>query len=119
MRKWKETDEGEIYAFLGLLIIAGANLWSEHSGRPIFCALMTENRLQSRLRFCRFDDLHSRTDRMKSDKLAAFQDIWNMFMDNIKKVYKLSFFLTVVALLDWRRHEDEAKQISSISAKKA
>ncbi|KRZ72981.1 PiggyBac transposable element-derived protein 4 [Trichinella papuae] len=104
VRNWEETNEEEIYAFIGLLIIAGAcqssdesvsDLWSVHCGRPIFRAVMTENRFKSLLRFCRFDDSHSRADRMKSDKLAQFRDIWNMFMDNTKKLYKPSTFLTV------------------------
>ncbi|KRZ83815.1 PiggyBac transposable element-derived protein 4 [Trichinella sp. T8] len=45
MKSWKPTDEKEIYAFIGLLLISGvfkssdesvSDLWSLNNGRPIF-----------------------------------------------------------------------------------
>ncbi|XP_003382128.1 conserved hypothetical protein [Trichinella spiralis] len=66
MKSWKPTDEKEIYAFIGLLLISGvfkssdesvSNLWSLNNGRP-------------------FDDNSTRVARLKCDKLAAFRNMW-------------------------------------------
>ncbi|KRX42804.1 PiggyBac transposable element-derived protein 4 [Trichinella murrelli] len=84
MKSWKPTDEKEIYAFIGLLLISGvfkssdesvSDLWSLNNGRPIFQTVMTENRFKDLLRFCRFDDNSTRAARLKCDKLAAFRNI--------------------------------------------
>ena len=49
--QWKETDSEEIWAFIGLLILAGVQrsqnenhneLWSMNNGRPIFRATMSK-----------------------------------------------------------------------------
>ncbi|KRX70344.1 hypothetical protein T06_7400 [Trichinella sp. T6] len=93
-KMWKPTDEEEIYAFIGLLLISGvfqssdesvSDLWSLNNGRPIFRSVMTENRFKELLRFCRFDDNSTRAARIKCDKLAAFRDMWTMFQTNLKK----------------------------------
>ena len=86
--QWKDTDSEEILAFIGLLILAGVQrsqnenlneLWSMSSGRPIFRATMSKNRMNSLLKFCRFDDASTRDTRMETDKLAPIREFWTMF----------------------------------------
>ncbi|KRZ47793.1 PiggyBac transposable element-derived protein 4 [Trichinella nativa] len=118
-KMWKPTDEEEIYAFIGLLLISGvfqssdesvSDLWSLNNGRPIFRSVMTENRFKELLRFCRFDDNSTRAARIKCDKLAAFRDMWTMFQTNFKKMYKPSAFLTVDEQLVSTRARSSLKQ---------
>jgi hypothetical protein len=62
--QWRDTDLEEMWAFIGLLLLAGVHraknetldeLWSIINGRPIFRATMTKNRFKSLLQF--FADL--------------------------------------------------------------
>ncbi|KRX26647.1 PiggyBac transposable element-derived protein 4 [Trichinella nelsoni] len=118
-KMWKPTDEEEIYAFIGLLLISGvfkssdesvSDLWSLNNGRPIFRSVMTEDRFKDLLRFCRFDDNCTRAARLKCDKLAAFRDMWTMFRTNLKNIYKPSAFLTVDEQLVSTRARSSLKQ---------
>jgi hypothetical protein len=102
--QWKETDCDEIWAFIGLLILAGVHraknesvdeLWSMVNGRPIFRATMSQNRFKSLLRFCRFDDTTTRDERLKEDKLAPIRDLWMMFLARLKICYTPAGSLTV------------------------
>ena len=86
--QWKDTDSEEMLAFMGLLILAGVQrsqnenlneLWSMSSSRPIFRATMSKNRMNSLLKFCRFDDASTRDTRMETDKLAPIREFWTMF----------------------------------------
>ena len=95
----RETD-----AFLGLLLLAGVyresqealhELWSRHSGRPIFLATMSVNRFKLLLRFCRFDNKVTGEQRRATDKLAAFRDVWTMFVAQLRKFYIPGTDLTV------------------------
>ncbi|KRX60066.1 PiggyBac transposable element-derived protein 4 [Trichinella sp. T9] len=104
MKSWKPTDEKEIYAFIGLLLISGvfkssdksvSDLWSLNNGRPIFQTVMTENRFKDLLKFCRFDDNSTRAARLKCDKPAAFRNMWTLFQTNLKNICTPSAFLTV------------------------
>lgn len=94
--KWKNCDSIELYAFIGLLITAGhlkSNytnydvLWNRIYGPPIFRATMGLKRFKLLLRFIRFDDKTSRSERRKKDKLAPIRDIWNLVNTNFKKFY--------------------------------
>jgi len=85
-------------AFLGPLLLAGVyhgsmealhELWSRHSGRPIFLATMSVKRFKMLLCFCRFDNKATREQRRATDKLAAFRDVWDMFVAQLKKNYIL------------------------------
>lgn len=95
-----------MYAAFGILIIAGALkankepihfLWTKKSlfSRPIFPASMARDRFVNILRFIRFDDLSTRTDRRKLDKLAAFRNVFESFVANCKKHYSPNSHLTV------------------------
>ncbi len=102
--QWKETDSEEIWAFIGLLILAGVHrakneslneLWSMINGRPIFRATMTKNRFKSLLQFCRFDNTTTREERLKVDKLAAIRHLWTMFLAWLQTCYTPGGSLTV------------------------
>ena len=93
---WKKTDRDEIWAFIGLLILGGVQrsknehlreLWSPANGRPIFRATMSKNRIDSLLRFCRFDDLLTREVRKKDDRLAPISELWTMLLAQLERCY--------------------------------
>lgn len=95
-KEWKDVDETEIYAWIGLCILAGIqklnfepvlSLWSNAEGRPIFRAVMLRDRFQATLECTRFDNRNTRDERLITDKLAAFSDIWNMFQAQLPKMY--------------------------------
>jgi len=103
-KNWTETNIPELKAFIGLLLSAGTNrahmepitdLWSTHNGRPLFIASMSRNRFTELLKFLRFDNKQTRPTRRATDKLAAFRDIWEMFVANLKKYYIPGTDLTV------------------------
>ena len=103
-KQWNETDGDEIFAFIGLLILAGVHrsknedlndLWSIINGRPIFRATMSKNRFKSFLQFCRFDNKTTRENRLKEDKLAAIRDLWMMFLAQLRICYIPGESLTV------------------------
>ncbi|CAF0842977.1 unnamed protein product [Didymodactylos carnosus] len=94
--QWKDTDSEEIWVFIGLLILAGVQrsqnenlneLWSMNSGRSIFRATMSKNRMDSLLKFCRFDDATTRNTRMEVDKLALISEFWAMFSARLQICY--------------------------------
>ena len=102
--QWKDTHSEEMWAFIGLLILAGVHraknetldeLWSMINGRTIFRATMTKNRFRSLLQFCRFDNKATREKRLKVDKLAPIRDLWIMFLARLQICYTPGGSLTV------------------------
>lgn len=98
---WKQLDDRELEAYLGLLILAGVykshnesteSLWSEENGRHIFRATMSLKRFKELSRVLRFDD---RNRRRKSDKLAPIQDLWNKWVDILPNLYNPGENVTV------------------------
>ncbi|KAM9307115.1 piggyBac transposable element-derived protein 4-like [Pholidichthys leucotaenia] len=94
--QWKPVDGTEIKAVIGLCIIAGlyknnhepqASLWSLADGRPVFKATMSRTRFRDILKYMRFDNRATRAERQAIDKLAAFRDIWTMFVAQLPKYY--------------------------------
>ena len=80
----KETDDVEIRAFIGLLLLLGVwksnhenlmEIWANDTGRAIFRATMTLHRFQELLSYTRFDDQNSREIRLEADKLAPIRDV--------------------------------------------
>lgn len=100
---WNNIDIDELKAVIGLLLIAGADksahvstrdLWSP-TAKPVYKSVMTVVRFESILRFMRFDDRRTRDQRRTTDKLAAFRDIWMMFLDRLPKMYRPNMDMTV------------------------
>lgn len=95
-RKWNPIDMDELHAFFGLLITAGhmkSNaqnyriFWDKLYGITIFKATMGVRRFMEILRFIRFDDKDTRSNRRKTDKLAPIRSIWEMVNHNFGKYY--------------------------------
>jgi len=103
-KTWTAVTMTEMKAVFGILILAGVNhsahealeeLWVAKTGRPIFRATMSLNRLKCILRFMRFDNKSTRPQRREQDKLAAFRDVWTMFAAQLPKFYVPSTDITV------------------------
>lgn len=103
-KEWKVLTLDELEAVIGLLLIAGVyrgrlepleDLWSNETGRTIFAAVMSLKRFKQILRHLRFDNKATREQRRSVDKLAAFRDIWEMFVSQLHKYYIPGTDLTV------------------------
>ena len=93
---WKRMDEVDLYAYIGLLILAGvyrsrgeaaASLWDAESGRPIFRATMPLKRFHTYSRLLRFDNRESRPARRATDKLAAIREVWDKWVEQLPYLY--------------------------------
>ncbi|XP_053960549.1 piggyBac transposable element-derived protein 4-like [Anastrepha ludens] len=102
-KTWKKVTLSEMYAFIGVLIMTGANrnnaecapdLWSVENC-PLYRASMGINRFQAILRFIRFDDGNTRAQRLVTDKAAPISELWTMMNYNFEQSYKPSEYLTV------------------------
>lgn len=87
---WIDTDVMEIYAFIGLLLISGANheqseplaeLWITENvfQRAIYPSTITRERFKALLRFIRFDDLNTRAERQAISNFTPL-DIFFLFL---------------------------------------
>ena len=99
IKTWQNVDPVEIRAFFGVMFMAGvlhcrkealSEMWTtdEVIRRSIFTASIARNRFAHILQFIRFDDKSTRAQRKENDKLAAFREIWNAFVENCKKLYE-------------------------------
>lgn len=102
--KWKQFDEIELDAVIGLCLLAGVfhsrgqdtrELWDKDVGLPRFRATMSVNRFEEILRCMRFDDETTREERKSVDKLALISDYLNLFTENCKKSYIPNLQITV------------------------
>ena len=59
----------------------------DETGRLFFLLLMAKNRFLFLLSVIRFDDKARRTERRLKDKIAAFREIWDMFIGLCKSLY--------------------------------
>jgi hypothetical protein len=57
------------------------------TGRLVFPAVMTKNHFRFLLSIVRFDDKATRTEHCLEDKIAAFPEIWDMFIGLCKSLY--------------------------------
>ncbi|KAB0790393.1 hypothetical protein PPYR_15241, partial [Photinus pyralis] len=96
-RNAKETDVVEIQALISLLYLAGVlkssrlnteELWNNNgTGVEQFRLTMSKFRFQFLLQQLRFDDIATRTERRKIDKLAPIRDIFDSFVGKCKVAY--------------------------------
>lgn len=102
-RQWKPVTIPELYSFFAILICAGANnsntdhtfdMWHSNS-YPLYRATMGINRFHNIMRFLRFDDNNTRSQRKKDDKAAPIRDLWIMFSANLSQMYKPTENLTI------------------------
>lgn len=101
---WRNLDQDEIMAYIGLLIVAGVDRSSKRNyneffirlrGMPIFRATMSRDRFKSILRFIRFDDKDTRSIRRTHDKLAPIRDVFELINKNLRKHYAPGKNMTV------------------------
>ncbi|XP_067638776.1 piggyBac transposable element-derived protein 4-like isoform X1 [Eurosta solidaginis] len=102
-KTWKKVTLSEMYAFIGVLIMTGANrsnaecapdLWSVENC-ALYRASMGINCFQAILRFIRFDDGNTRAQRLVTDKAVPISELWTMMNYNFEQSYKPSEYLTV------------------------
>ncbi|KRX42151.1 PiggyBac transposable element-derived protein 4 [Trichinella murrelli] len=108
-RSAKDTDEDEIKALLGLLLLAGVfqsnrlNLCdlynTDGTGVEIFPSTMSLQRLRFLLRCLRFDDHATRAERKRQDKLAAIRMVFDTFVRNCTENYMHSAHVTIDEVL--------------------
>ena len=86
----------ELKAFLGLCIIRGVikgrdkplcSFWENSYGRRIFGETMARNKFQLVLRYIRFDEKATQTQRRGSDKFAAIRELWERVMLNCQNAF--------------------------------
>jgi hypothetical protein len=101
--KWILSLE-ELESFIGLLYARGImgakniplhELWTEKWGNNIFRKTMARERFKEILRYIRFDEKTSRSERLEKDKFALFLEIWNLFNENCRRHYTPTENLTV------------------------
>lgn len=106
----KPTDSVEIRALIGLMYFAGVlhggrlnilELWSKTDGlgAEIFPATMALRRFRFLIRCMRFDNVFTRDERKKVDKLAAVRTMITKFNENCKKTYRVGEYVTLDEML--------------------
>lgn len=109
-RDAKITDITEIQALIGLLYLTGIlkssrlnvdELWNtQGSGVELFRLAMGKNRFKFLLQHLRFDDMESRTERKKIDKLAPIREFFKSFVNKCKTAYTPCQNVTIDEKLD-------------------
>ncbi|UYV73301.1 hypothetical protein LAZ67_10002611 [Cordylochernes scorpioides] len=104
-RDAKLTTVTEILALFGLLIMSGVKraahltykeLWAvDGSGVEIVRAIMSQERFLFLLPCLRFDDITTRKERKKLDKLAPIREFVEAFVYNCKKLYTPGEYNTI------------------------
>lgn len=112
--KVRPFGHDEFMAALAILYRAGVDrdnfsdvqrLFHSVDSRPFYRAAMSVGRFKQFLRFIRFDNILTRGERQSSDRLAAFSDVWKMFMAELPKHYVPESDITVdEQLVGYRGH---------------
>lgn len=111
----RETNYVEIKALLGLLIMSGVlrashlnykDLFAQNDiGHHFFSSVMSYKRFLFLLACVRFDDLRTRIDRLKSDKLAAIRSLFEHIVQQFSLVFRPSEYVTIdEQLVGFRGH---------------
>lgn len=100
----KELCLEELYALLGLIVLAAA-LHDNHLSTNImfdnsYCgdrykATMSERRFRFLINCLRFDDKATRDVRKQTDKLAPIRHIWQILLENCRTLYKPGTYLAI------------------------
>lgn len=108
-REFKTTTRGEMLALIGIFFYMATckasranakSFWkSDGTGMVLFRAALSYNRFFFLMQALRFDDLDTRSERQKSDKLAAVREMYTTFNDNCMKNYSPSEFVTIDEML--------------------
>ena len=102
--QWNAIQKEEFLAFVGVLLLAGVEknwnldtrqLFLDPKQNPTYKAAFGVNRFENIRRHLRFDDKKTRAERLKQDKLDAFNYIWGLFFQNCKTQFSLGAYTTV------------------------
>lgn len=103
-KEWKNVTKHELMAFIGLTILAGSEknwdvpvrvFFGSPLHNPLYKATMSIRRFEDIRRFLRFDDKRTRAYRLKTDHMAAFRYIWDLFLVNCRQKFIPSDCVTV------------------------
>lgn len=102
---WKLITMEELEATLGLLYLSGVlrmnkvsvrRIWAKNPVQnPIYPAVMSGERFAEILCLLRFDDKDTRESRRANDKFAPIREVWNLFVEQCRNLYKPSAYMTV------------------------
>ena len=104
---WIETHEGLImsYTVPTAVVIrvrcdrdnltSTDDLWNTVTERPFLRSVISRSRFNFYRKVIRVDNYRCRAQRQLEDKLAAFREVWNSFVQNLTKYYILQSVLTV------------------------
>lgn len=108
-RDFRLTDRKEIQAFFGALFLLAVKrgnrtnlcefFTTNGTGFTILRANFSERRFRLLMRCIRFDDVRTRVDRIKLDKLAPVRDLLECFVRNSQQSYSPGEFTTVDEML--------------------
>ncbi|RXN21750.1 zinc finger CCHC domain-containing 24 [Labeo rohita] len=91
---WQKITKEELKAFIGLSLLIGVErscdvpireLFMDPLQNPVYRATMSVRRYQDLHRFLQFDNKKTRMAREASDHMAAFRNVWDLFMINCRK----------------------------------
>jgi len=91
---WQKVTKEELNAFIGLSLLIGLErngdvpvreLFMDPLHNPLFRATMSVGRYEDLHGCMQFDDKKTRVLREASDHLAAFRNVWDMFLINCRK----------------------------------
>ncbi|XP_073505226.1 uncharacterized protein [Phyllobates terribilis] len=97
------SDE-ELDAFIAIFYARGISGTNRHSISSIWCndwgipfckATMSRDRFVEIMRFLRFDEKSTRSERLQTDKFALFSTVWDRFIDYCIACYKPGPYITV------------------------
>ena len=103
-QEWKHVSKEEFMAFIGVLLLARAEIDWDVDIRQLFSdplknlaykAAFGTSRFENIRCHIRFDDKQTRVARLEQDKLAAFSFVWELFIENCKTSYDLGGYTTV------------------------
>lgn len=93
-KAWLKVDQLELKAWIGLCILSGSEkswdvavreLFGSPFQNPMYKATMSINRFEDIRRALRFDDKRTRPARLATEHMAAFRDMWEMFLVNCRR----------------------------------
>uniref|UniRef100_A0A1B6LU83 PiggyBac transposable element-derived protein domain-containing protein n=1 Tax=Graphocephala atropunctata TaxID=36148 RepID=A0A1B6LU83_9HEMI len=109
-RDCKETNPDELLSFIGLLYLSGVlksshvnlqDLWKKDITTPnCFRMTMGINRFKILLRSLRFDDIDTRLERKRTDRLAPVRELFDGFVQCCIKSYKPGNNCTIDEMLE-------------------
>ncbi|GFN89736.1 PiggyBac transposable element-derived protein 4 [Plakobranchus ocellatus] len=109
---WKDTDEIEILALIGCLLLAGAMrntasstslLWHKMYGVKMLQASFSHSRFAQLNNYLRFDEKASGNERSETDPFAPIRALWEVFNQNLIRHYVPGPSLVIgEQLVPWR-----------------